>query len=66
MKTIVIVAVSAAALLLAACATTTDDTQPPRCYRTVNSKVPYRVSVPCKADRQSTGPQSGQSVEQAS
>ena len=65
MKTIVIVAVSGAALLLAACATTTNDTQPPRCYRT-NTKVPYRVSVPCKADRQSTGPQSGQSFKQAS
>ena len=63
MKTIAIVAVTGAALLLAACATTTDDTQPQRCYRTV-SKVPYRISVPCKPDRQSTGPQSGQAVKQ--
>ena len=65
MKTIAIVAAIGAALLLAACTTTTGDTQPQRCYRnTNNGKVPYRVPVPCKADHQSTAPQSTQPTVQ--
>lgn len=67
MKTITIVAVTGVALLLAACATTTAEPQPQRCYRTTNSgKVPYRVPVPCKPDRQAAGPQTGQPVVQES
>ena len=58
MKTIAIFSVVAAALLLAGCATPGADTQRKTCYRTVQTKAPYRVAVPCK-----TGDMNGQPAQ---
>lgn len=54
MNTKAILATIAIAILLAGCATVSSETQNPRCYRTVQGKVPHRVPVPCKSEKSET------------